>query len=73
MSTASVPSEPSRVSGYTNGMKTAISVPNRVFQHGERLAKRLELSRSELYSRALAEYLERHVESSSRASGDLAR
>ena len=47
-------------SGYTLGMKTAISVPNEVFERAERLAKRLRVSRSELYSRALREYLGRH-------------
>lgn len=46
--------------GYTLGMKTAVSVPNEVFERAERLAKRLEVSRSELYSRALREYLARH-------------
>ncbi len=47
--------------GYTLGMKTAVSVPNEVFERGERLAKRLKMSRSELYSRALREYLARHA------------
>jgi len=46
--------------GYTLGMKTAVSVPNEVFEGAERLAKRLKVSRSELYSRALREYLARH-------------
>ena len=41
-------------------MKTAISLPDDVFSSAERLAKRLKLSRSELYSRALAEFLARH-------------
>lgn len=48
-------------SGYTFGMKIAVSVPNEVFERAERLAKRLEVSRSELYSRALREYLARHA------------
>jgi len=47
-------------SGYTLGMKIAVSVPNEVFERAERLAKRLKVSRSELYSRALREYLARH-------------
>jgi metal-responsive CopG/Arc/MetJ family transcriptional regulator len=42
-------------------MKTAVSVPNEVFERAERLAKRLKVSRSELYSRALREYLSRHA------------
>ena len=47
--------------GYTFGMKTAVSVPDEVFQRAERLAKRMRVSRSELYSRALREYLARHA------------
>jgi len=47
--------------GYTLGMKTAVSVPNEVFERAERLARRLEVSRSELYSRALREFLARHA------------
>lgn len=46
--------------GYTLGMKTAVSVPNELFERAERMARRLEVSRSELYSRALREYLARH-------------
>jgi metal-responsive CopG/Arc/MetJ family transcriptional regulator len=41
-------------------MKTAISVPDPVFEAGERLAQRLGMSRSHLYSAALRAYLERH-------------
>jgi len=41
-------------------MKTAISIPDPVFKSAERLAKRLGLSRSELYVRALSSYLEQH-------------
>ena len=42
-------------------MKTAISIPDEVFQDAERLAKRLKQSRSELFSRAVAEYVARHA------------
>lgn len=45
---------------YTKGMKTAVSVPDRVFAKAERLAKHLKTSRSELYSKALEEFLARH-------------
>ena len=38
-------------------MKTAISLPDRLFKSGDALAKRLGVSRSELYARALGEYL----------------
>jgi metal-responsive CopG/Arc/MetJ family transcriptional regulator len=41
-------------------MKTAISVPDPVFEAGERLADRLGVSRSRLYSAALREYLKQH-------------
>lgn len=38
-------------------MKIAISVPDEVFESGERLARQLGVSRSQLYSDALAAYL----------------
>jgi metal-responsive CopG/Arc/MetJ family transcriptional regulator len=38
-------------------MKVAISVPDEVFEAGEHLARQLKLSRSQLYSDALALYL----------------
>jgi len=41
-------------------MKVAISVPEPIFEAGERAAKRLKISRSKLYSRALGEYVRRH-------------
>ena len=41
-------------------MKTAISIPDKVFKEAERLARQLKSSRSRLYSRALAEFLARH-------------
>ncbi len=41
-------------------MKTAISIPDKVFAGAERLAKRLKKSRSQLYSEAVADYLARH-------------
>lgn len=41
-------------------MKTAISVPDRVFDAAERVAKRLGISRSELYARAVARFVEEH-------------
>jgi predicted transcriptional regulator len=42
-------------------MKTAVSVPDDVFEEAEQLARRTKRSRSEVYSRALAEYLARHA------------
>ena len=38
-------------------MKTAISLPDALFEDGEKLAKELGISRSELYTRALKKYL----------------
>jgi len=46
---------------YTTGMKTAVSLPDRVFQEAERFARRLRKSRSQLYAEAIAEYLARHA------------
>ena len=46
--------------GYTQGMKTAISVPDDVFAEAERLTRRLGKSRSQLYTEAIREYLARH-------------
>jgi metal-responsive CopG/Arc/MetJ family transcriptional regulator len=41
-------------------MKTAVSVPDDVFQKAERLAQRAGRSRSDVYSAALREYVARH-------------
>ena len=41
-------------------MKTAISIPDKVFQAAERAAAKLGVSRSELYVSAVQEYIERH-------------
>jgi metal-responsive CopG/Arc/MetJ family transcriptional regulator len=41
-------------------MKTAVSIPDEVFEGIERLARRTRKSRSRLYSDALREYLTRH-------------
>jgi metal-responsive CopG/Arc/MetJ family transcriptional regulator len=38
-------------------MKTAISIPDSVFEEAESLAKRRGMSRSELYAKAVAEYV----------------
>lgn len=42
-------------------MKTAVSIPDDVFEEAERLANELRTSRSKLYSRALREYVTRHT------------
>lgn len=41
-------------------MKTAISVPEEVFEEAERLSARLAKSRSQLFTDAMREYLARH-------------
>jgi antitoxin MazE6 len=42
-------------------MKTAISIPDEVFQDAETLARQMSISRSKLYSQALREYISRHA------------
>lgn len=39
-------------------MKTAISIPDPTFREAEALAKRLGVSRSQLYSRAVEKFIE---------------
>jgi metal-responsive CopG/Arc/MetJ family transcriptional regulator len=41
-------------------MKTAVSIPDDVFEKAERLAKRAKRSRSEVFAAALREYVARH-------------
>ena len=41
-------------------MKTAISIPDELFEAGERIARRLGLSRSALYQRALARFIDQY-------------
>ena len=41
-------------------MKTAISLPDSVFEQAEALARQLGVSRSELYTKALQAYLKRY-------------
>lgn len=47
--------------GYTLGMKTAVSIPDDVFEKVERLARSARRSRSEVFSAALKEYVARHA------------
>jgi antitoxin MazE6 len=41
-------------------MKTAVSLPDDLFAQADRLAKRLQRSRSRVYSDAIREYVARH-------------
>ena|ERR1035438_9509617 len=44
-------------SGYTQSMKTAVSLPDDLYLQAETAARRLKVSRSRLYATALAEFL----------------
>lgn len=52
---------------YTLCMKTAISIPDPIFEAAEGFAHSLGISRSELYAKAVAEYI------SSRKSEDITK
>ena len=41
-------------------MKTAISIPDEIYHSADQLAKRLGISRSELYSKAVSNYINAH-------------
>ena len=43
--------------GYTATVKTAISIPDAIFEEAERLAKNRGWSRSELYANAVSAYV----------------
>jgi metal-responsive CopG/Arc/MetJ family transcriptional regulator len=45
--------------GYTLIMKTAVSVPDDLFRLAEAAARRLRVSRSQLYATAISEFLNR--------------
>ncbi len=45
---------------YTLSMKTAISIPDNLFTDAEITAKQLGLARSQLYVRAIKEFIEHH-------------
>ena len=44
-------------------MKTAISLPDELFEAADKLAQAMGLSRSELYRHAIARFLEQHADS----------
>ena len=41
-------------------MKTAISIPDEIYHSADQLAKRFGMSRSELYSKAVSDYINAH-------------
>lgn len=51
-------------------MKTAISIPDPLFEKAEELAHRLRVSRSELYANALRAFVEEHDEAAKRRALD---
>lgn len=51
-------------------MKTAISIPDHVFEQAESVAQRLGMSRSELYATALRAFLEDHDAAAQRQALD---
>ena len=50
-----------RERGHTEGMKVAVSIPDDIFAEAEALAKRLKTSRSDIFSRALGEFIGHHA------------
>ncbi len=46
--------------GYTIDMKTAISVPDNLFQQIEEVSKKMGISRSRLFSMAIQEFLQHY-------------
>lgn len=53
-------------------MKIAVSVPDEVLERAERAARRLGLSRSELFTRAMVAFLSTHTDESITSSYDAA-
>jgi len=51
-------------------MKTAISIPDKVFNSADQLAKTMKLSRSQLYARAIEEFVAEHAHRSVREKLD---
>ena len=45
---------------YTINMKTAVSIPDNIFLAAEKTAMRLNIPRSQLYTRAVKEFIEHH-------------
>jgi len=51
-------------------MKTAISLPDKVFDSADLLAKKLKVSRSQLYAKAIEEFVSEHARLSVREKLD---
>jgi len=46
--------------GYTKSMKTAISLPEKLYEDAQRTAQAMGIPRSQLFAIALEEYINRH-------------
>jgi metal-responsive CopG/Arc/MetJ family transcriptional regulator len=46
--------------GYTTHMKTAISIPDRLYADAEETAKSMGIPRSQLYAKAIEEFISTH-------------
>lgn len=51
-------------------MKVAVSVPDALFERADSLARRLRISRSELYARAIRSFVDSNEEATDRAALD---
>jgi metal-responsive CopG/Arc/MetJ family transcriptional regulator len=51
-------------------MKTAVSIPDKVFDSADLLAKKMKLSRSQLYAKAIEEFVVEHAHLSVREKLD---
>ena len=45
---------------YEQSMKTAVSLPDDLFENADLFAQQRDMTRSQLYAMALREYLQRH-------------
>ena len=51
-------------------MKTAISIPDKVFDSADVLARKLKISRSQLYAKAIEEFVTEHARAGVRETLD---
>ena len=46
--------------GHAASMKTAVSLPDKLYEEAEKTAEEMGIPRSQLFARALEEFIERH-------------
>lgn len=51
-------------------MKTAVSIPDKVFDSADTLARKMKLSRSQLYAKAIEEFVSEHAKTGVREKLD---